>query len=122
MVFTDTHTHLYLDAFEEDRKEVIDRALSQQVGYLLLPNIDKGSLDGMLALCDSFPGHCFPMLGLHPTSVKGDYDQALQDILSRFDDYRFVAVGEIGIDLYWDKTFFEQQQIAFRMQVEFALE
>jgi len=122
MILTDTHTHLYLDAFDDDRDAVIQRSIDQQVRYMLLPNIDEGSIDPMLALCDTFPGTCFPMLGLHPTSVKENYKEALKKIFSRFGEREFVAIGEIGIDLYWDKTYFVQQQAAFRQQIELAME
>ena len=122
MKLTDTHTHLYLDAFDTDRQAVVERAIEQGVTSMLLPNIDSGSLDALVALCDQFPGHCFPMLGLHPTSVVADYKTELEKLFSRFEEQAFVAIGEIGIDLYWDKTFFTQQQSAFRSQIEFALE
>ncbi len=122
MVLTDTHTHLYLEAFDDDRYEVVRKAIDQQVNYMLLPNIDRHSIDPMLALCDAFPDHCHPMLGLHPTSVKEGFREELGAILARFDEREFVAIGEIGIDLYWDGTFFRQQQEAFRLQIEFALD
>jgi TatD DNase family protein len=122
MVLTDTHTHLYLDAFDHDRSEVVERSLAQDVRYMLLPNIDHASIDPMLALCDAYPENCHPMLGLHPTSVNADFEEELEAILSRYVPGRFLAIGEIGIDLYWDKTFFEQQKQAFRRQIEFAQE
>lgn len=122
MVLTDTHTHLYLNAFDEDRQEVVGKAIDQQVRYMLLPNIDRHSIDPMMALCDAFPGHCHPMLGLHPTSVREGFREELEAVLSRYDEREFVAIGEIGIDLYWDRTFYRQQQEAFRIQIEFALE
>ena len=121
MIFTDTHTHLYLDAFNEDRPEVVERAVAQDIRYMLLPNIDSNSMDRMISLSDAFPGHCFPMLGLHPTSVKADFEGEMEKIFRWFGQRNFIAVGEIGIDLYWDKTYFEQQQKAFRAQIEFAL-
>ena len=122
MNLTDTHTHLYLDAFDNDRQEVVERAIEQGVTTMLLPNIDHGSLDALIGLCDRFPGHCFPMVGLHPTSVGADYETELEKLFSRYEEQAFIAIGEIGIDLYWDKTFFQQQQNAFRIQIEFALD
>ncbi len=121
MNLTDTHTHLYLDAFETDRQQVVERSIAQGVTSMLLPNIDNGSLDALIALSDQYPGHCFPMVGLHPTSVRTDYEAELEKLFSRFEERRFIAIGEIGIDLYWDRTFFPQQQSAFRIQLEFAL-
>ena len=121
MIFTDTHTHLYLEAFNDDRQEVVERAVAQDIRYMLLPNIDSNSMDRMISLSDAFPGHCFPMLGLHPTSVKADFEGEMEKIFRWFGQRNFIAVGEIGIDLYWDKTYFEQQQKAFRAQIEFAL-
>jgi len=121
VIFTDTHTHLYLEAFNDDRPEVVERAVAQDIRYMLLPNIDSNSVDRMISLSDAFPGHCFPMLGLHPTSVKADYEEEMEKIFRWFGKRNFIAVGEIGIDLYWDKTYFEQQQKAFRAQIEFAL-
>ncbi len=122
MVLTDTHTHLYLNAFDEDRHAVVRRALDQDIRYMLLPNIDQGSIGPMLALCEAFPENCLPMLGLHPTSVKADFEEELQAVLAHFEEGRYVAIGETGIDLYWDKTFLRQQQQAFRAQIDLALE
>lgn len=121
MILTDTHTHLYLDAFNEDRYKVVQRAIDENVKSLLLPNIDSNSVGGMLELCDTFPGHCFPMIGLHPTSVKDNFQQELDSIAKWIGKRKFVAIGEIGIDLYWDKSYFDKQEQAFRFQVELAL-
>ena len=78
MIFVDTHTHLYLNAFDDDRTKVVHKAIDQNIQYMLLPNIDSGSIDGMLNLCNQFPENCFPMMGLHPTSVKGNYKDELK--------------------------------------------
>lgn len=121
MFFTDTHTHLYLNAFDEDRDLVVQNAIDQNIKYMLLPNIDSGSVDGMLDLCKQFPKNCFPMMGLHPTSVKENYKEELENVKTWFENQKFCAVGEIGIDLYWDKTFIKEQEEAFRFQIELAL-
>lgn len=120
MQFIDTHTHLYLEEFDADRSEMLSRAIQAGVGIFLLPNIDKASLPAMLSLCDAWPDHCLPMIGLHPTSVKDDYENELSLIDQQLSKRKFFAIGEIGIDLYWDKTHLEQQQIVFRHQLKIA--
>jgi hydrolase, TatD family len=120
MEFIDTHTHLFLSDFEEDCSAVITRAIAAGVSPMLLPNIDKETIAPMLAMCNNFPANCFPMMGLHPTSVKEDYKEQLEIIESELQKHKFVAVGEVGIDLYWDKTFFDQQCEAFAYQIELA--
>ncbi|MCB0804619.1 MAG: TatD family hydrolase [Bacteroidales bacterium] len=122
MTFTDTHTHLYLNAFDDDRLEVVQRAIDQQVKYMLLPNIDSSSTEPLLNLCKAFPGNCFPMMGLHPTSVKENYKEELELVAKQLDNKSFIAIGEIGIDLYWEKKFRIQQEEAFRFQIELSLE
>lgn len=122
MILTDTHAHLYLEQFDEDRDEMVGRAIQQGVKYLFLPNIDSGSIGPMLQLAESFPGTCFPMMGLHPTSVKENYLQELAIVKKHLQEDTFCAIGEMGIDLYWDRTFFAQQQEAFRFQARLALE
>ena len=121
MVFTDTHTHLYLNAFDDDRANVVKNAIEQDVKYMLLPNIDSSSIDPMFELCKAFPENCFPMMGLHPTSVKENYKEELEIISGWFEKQNFIAVGEIGIDLYWDQSFQKQQEEAFRFQIDLAL-
>lgn len=120
-MFIDTHTHLYLEEFDADRAAVVGRAVEAGVTMMMLPNIDSASLEGMFALCDEFPQHCFPMIGLHPTSVKENFHKELEILKVRLDESpSTVAVGEIGIDLYWDKTFRAQQEEAFRIQLGWA--
>jgi TatD DNase family protein len=121
MHLIDTHTHLYLPDFDSDRDEMIKRAISSGVIKLLMPNIDVQSVDIMLSAVAKYPGICFPMAGLHPTSVKDDYPEQLDKLESLFSKNRFIAIGEIGIDLFWDKTHLEEQKIAFRRQISFAL-
>ena len=121
MIFTDTHTHLYLNAFDDDRANVVKKAVEQDVKYMLLPNIDSSSIDPMFELCKAFPENCFPMMGLHPTSVKENYKEELEIISGWFEKQNFIAIGEIGIDLYWDQSFQKQQEEAFRFQIDLAL-
>ena len=120
MEFVDTHTHIYGEQFEEDIEDVIARAKEKGVTRLYMPNIDTGSIDAMLSLEARFPDVCIPMMGLHPTSVKGDYEKELSVVEEYLKKRSFVAMGEIGIDLYWDKTFFEQQKKAFVRQINWA--
>jgi TatD DNase family protein len=122
MSFIDTHTHLYLPEFDDDRDEAVDRAIRSGIVKLLMPNIDIHSVDKMMEIESRYKGICFSMLGLHPTSVKEDYTGQLDILEDLFDKHNFIAVGEIGIDLYWDKTFFAEQIIAFRRQISFAIE
>ena len=122
MQLADTHTHLYLPDFDEDRSEMINRASESGVVKLLMPNIDIHSLPKMMEAADRYPGTCFPMVGLHPTSVKDDYEKQLEILFNSDQSGRFIAVGEIGIDLYWDKTFITEQISAFRTQLKYALE
>ncbi|HPE55860.1 MAG TPA: TatD family hydrolase [Bacteroidales bacterium] len=121
MIFTDTHTHLYLNAFDDDRANVVKKAVEQDVKYMLLPNIDSSSIDPMFEICKAFPENCFPMMGLHPTSVKENYKEELEIISGWFEKQNFIAIGEIGIDLYWDQSFQKQQEEAFRFQIDLAL-
>jgi TatD DNase family protein len=121
MQLADTHTHLYLQEFDHDRDEVIERAVSNNVTKLLMPNIDIHSTDAMLAIADKYPDNCYAMIGLHPTSVKEDYLSQLETLEDLFPGYRFIAIGEIGIDLYWDKTFIREQMEAFSRQVDIGL-
>lgn len=121
MNLIDTHTHIYLPEFDKDRDEVIERALESGVIKLLMPNIDQGSYPGMISAGNRYPGVCIPMIGLHPTSVKKDYRSQLEKIKSFATEHTYCAVGEIGIDLYWDKTHLNEQILAFREQAEYAL-
>jgi TatD DNase family protein len=122
MNLIDTHTHLYLSAFDNDREQVIKSALNDGVRKFLLPNIDNSTILPMLKLTGQFPEACFPMMGLHPTSVKDDYNKELIMVSNWLPKETFCAIGEIGIDLYRDKHFFQEQNRAFRYQIELALE
>jgi len=121
-MFIDTHTHLYSEEFNEDRTAIINKAISNSVTKLYLPNIDSNSIDGMLQLEKEFPDNCFAMMGLHPCSVKENYLEELIIVKKWLDKRKFIAIGEIGIDLYWDKTFITEQEIAFKKQIDWALE
>lgn len=118
----DTHTHLFVDAFDSDRNEVVKKAIESGVEKLLLPNIDVDTISAMNQLAAEFPKSCFPMMGLHPSSVKEDWEDQLAIIERELFTKKYIAVGEIGMDLYWDKTFVEQQAEAFRRQVNWAKE
>jgi len=122
MQLIDTHTHLYLPEFDADRDEVVNRAAVNGISKMLLPNIDTNSVKQMLDLVSRYPGICFPMTGLHPTSVKEDYLSQLETLEKLITENKIIAIGEIGIDLYWDKTFLKEQIISFRRQIRFALQ
>ena len=121
-MFIDTHTHLYAEEFNEDRKEVVQKAIKSGIEKLILPNIDVESIEGMHQLVEQYPQNCYAMMGLHPGYVKADWEEQLNTIEKHLFDHpeKYIAVGEIGMDLYWDKTFQEQQALAFRKQVEWA--
>lgn len=120
MIITDTHTHLYSEAFDDDRTDVIERALKEGVRRFFIPAIDSTYTDAMLALERQFPEHIFLMTGLHPTHVKENYREELRHIEETLEKRKFYAIGEIGMDLYWDKTFVEEQREAFRHQIRLA--
>ncbi len=122
MFFTDTHSHIYLPEFDQDRDEMIKRAIDQEVTEIFLPNIDSESIYPMLQLADKFPQHCFPMMGLHPTSVKKNFRQELEIIEEWLEKRSFFGIGEVGIDLYWDKTFREEQVLVFKHQIQLSLD
>jgi TatD DNase family protein len=118
----DTHAHIYSEEFDNDRAAVIQRAIDAGVKKIVLPNIDSQSLPRMLELEKDYPDYCYATIGLHPTSVKSDYLAELEIIRSELKRRSYLAVGEIGIDLYWDKTFLKEQLIAFQQQIDLALQ
>jgi len=127
MVFIDTHCHLYDEAFDADREEAFRRALEAGVGTLLLPDIDSTSTERLNSLVDAHPDVCRPMTGLHPTSVKEDFELELAHVRSLLqaqggERRRYIAIGEIGMDLYWDRTYEEQQRQVMRTQMLWAEE
>ena len=120
MIITDTHTHLYSEAFDEDRNEIIQRALKLNVERFFIPAIDSTYTKAMFKLESDYPMHVFLMMGLHPTHVKDNYKEELKHVEDMLAKRSFIAIGEIGIDLYWDKTTLSMQQDAFRTQIKLA--
>ncbi|MDG1477005.1 MAG: TatD family hydrolase [Vicingaceae bacterium] len=120
MILTDTHTHLYSEQFNEDIDVVVQNCIEKGIERLFLPNIDSTSIESMMALGEKYPENCFPMMGFHPTSVRDNYKEELALVEQCMSNHKFCAVGEIGIDLYWDKTYVKEQQEAFRFQIELA--
>ncbi|CAH1534741.1 Putative deoxyribonuclease similar to YcfH, type 2 [Vibrio owensii] len=118
----DTHAHIYASEFDNDRDEVVKRALEQGIDRILLPNIDLDSIEPMLKTEAAYPEVCRSMMGLHPCYVDGNVEQTLEIIRGWFEKHNFIAVGEIGIDLYWDKTFRAEQEMAFVTQLNWAKE
>ena len=118
----DTHSHIYAEEFDADRAETIERAKSVGVEHIILPNVDSETLPRMLSLEATYPGYCHAAIGLHPTSVDANYPSELNLVKSELVRRKWIAIGEIGIDLYWDKTFLNEQIIAFQQQIEWALE
>jgi TatD DNase family protein len=120
----DTHSHLFTEEFDADRAAVLKRAKDEGVTRIYMPNIDETTIDRLLQVCEDNSGYCFPMMGLHPTSVNEDFEIALQQVHQCLVAHRdkFVAIGEIGVDLYWDDTFLTQQLDVFDRQVKWALE
>lgn len=122
MHLIDTHTHLYSNKFEEDRDDRINEALDSGVKQFFMPNIDSDSIVGMHVLEQKYPENCFAMMGLHPCSVNENVERELSMIETQLNVRKYIAVGEIGMDLYWDKTFVAEQEMAFRKQIEWAKE
>lgn len=122
MTIIDTHTHLYLDEFKADIEEVLHKAAAEGVEQFYLPNVDSTSIEDLISLADKYPGKCIPMMGLHPCYVKENAADELKLVKHWLQKRSFAAVGEIGLDYYWDKTFVPQQKDAFRQQISWALE
>ncbi len=120
MIITDTHTHLYSEAFDQDRAAMMQRALEAGVERFFIPAIDSTYTQAMLDLESNYPNNVFLMMGLHPTHVKENYEEELTQVEAWLAKRKFYAVGEIGIDLYWDQTFLNQQQEAFAYQIRLA--
>ena len=120
MIITDTHTHLYSEAFDEDRDEMISRALAAGITRFFVPAIDSTYSESMYALERKYPTHVFLMMGVHPTHIKDNYKEELDHVTQALETRKFVAIGEIGIDLYWDKSALKKQQEAFRIQIQLA--
>lgn len=120
MHLVDTHTHIYIPEMREQIGAIMHRAQQNRVQKFFLPNIDEQSVNDVFSLCDAYPQSCFPMMGLHPCSVTANVEDSLSYIKNYIDESRIVGIGEIGIDLYWDKTYVEQQKHAFRVQIQWA--
>jgi len=120
MILTDTHTHLYYVIDEKERAEQIERCFKNDITRLFLPNVSSQSIAMVMDLAKAYPQNCFPMLGLHPCDVKENFEEELSIINQHIEKNKIYAIGEIGIDLYWDKTFLKQQQQAFITQINWA--
>lgn len=121
-MFVDTHIHLYSKEYNTDRNSLIEKAIASGIKKFYLPNIDSESIDIMLEVEKKFPENCFPMIGVHPCSVNETIENELSITKQWLANRKFSAIGEIGIDLYWDKTFFAEQQRAFKTQIQWALD
>jgi len=122
MNLIDTHSHLYLPDFNADRREVLQRARENHVSKIFLPNINSSTLQSLYKMVGDYPDSCYSMAGLHPTSVKENYQEELNIVKQQLENHKVAGIGEVGIDLYWDQTFREEQIIAFRYQVQLSIE
>ncbi len=122
MTLIDTHAHIYVSQFDEDRNDVVRKALDTGISKMILPGINSTYIDIQNKLAKDYPDNCFPAFGLHPSDVKDDYKTELELVKKELQKGKSVAVGEIGIDLYWDKTFIEEQKQAFEQQILWAKE
>jgi len=118
--FIDTHAHLYLPEFDLDRNEIIENALNRGIKKIFLPNINSSSISPMKELAGKYSRICYPMMGLHPTSVKDNYTDEMLIIEQELERQRYIAIGEIGIDLYWDKSYLKEQCVVFERQIDLA--
>ncbi|MGK7397754.1 MAG: TatD family hydrolase [Candidatus Cyclobacteriaceae bacterium M3_2C_046] len=122
MTLIDTHAHIYLDDFDQDRDEMLEKCKQQQISRIYMPNIDTSSIESMLKLEEKYPDQCIPMMGLHPGSVGKNYEQDLEEIEKILKHRSFAAIGEIGLDFYWDTTYKEQQLEVLNVQINWAKE
>ncbi len=122
MKLIDTHNHIYLDAFDADRDQMIRDARESGIAKLLLPNVDTDTIRPMLEVCEQYPDFMLPMMGLHPTSVNAGYATALRDTETALAARNYCAIGEIGLDLYWDKTFLKEQKLVFEEQLQWSID
>ena len=120
MILTDTHTHQYYETDPQKRQELMERCIANGILRLFLPNVDSASMDLVFSQVNTFPEYCFPMLGLHPCDVKANWQDELNLINEAIPQHKIYAIGEIGIDLYWDKTTLNEQIEAFRIQIGWA--
>lgn len=119
--FIDTHTHLYDEQFDQDREQMVQRAIDAGVGKMYLPNCDSETIAPMMHMVGKWPAHCFPMMGVHPCYIKENYKLELEIAESWLQKEKFSAIGEIGLDYYWDTTFVAEQKEAFNLQMDWAL-
>jgi len=122
IILTDTHSHIYLEEFDKDRDELVYNSLNLGVKYIFLPNIDSSSIDDMLLLSKKYADRIFPMIGLHPGSIEDDYKNELDEVLSYLEKEKFYAIGEIGLDYYWDTSYKEEQKEVFEKQLHLAMQ
>ena len=120
MFLIDSHIHLYLKDFKLDQESLIQKAIKKNIKKFLLPNIDLNTIEDLILLSKKYPEYCYPMIGLHPCSVTKNYSTVLNKLMKKMNSTDFIAIGEIGIDLFWDKTFIEEQKDAFRIQISWA--
>lgn len=120
MELTDTHCHIYLPEFDNDRDTALKQAFQAGVSRIFMPNVDQSTTPMLLEVARQYPGNCFPLMGLHPTSVNADFEKELEHVLLQLETHKFHGIGEVGIDLYWDKTFRGQQEEAFTIQLGWA--
>ena len=119
----DTHSHLFVEEFADDLPLVVERAKESGITHIFMPNIDDTTVEDMLAVCNCYPDYCFPMLGFHPTSVDADSMKKVMAMKKRLvEGHPYIAIGEVGIDLYWDKTWLCEQQKVLEEQIQWALE
>ncbi|MBP8782329.1 MAG: TatD family hydrolase [Paludibacteraceae bacterium] len=121
MHLIDTHSHIYLSDFDADREEVVLRAQSVGIKHVILPNIDASTIQPLHVTAHTYAGLCHPLIGIHPTSVKADYKDEIAFFKAQFEQYPYIGIGEIGIDLYWDKTYLHEQIEVFEYQVDMAI-
>ncbi len=119
-MLTDTHSHIYLPEFNADRSETLQRAFAAGVTRIFLPNVDQSTTPALMQVAGDYPDNCFPLMGLHPTSVNENFQDELAHVETMLDQHKFYGIGEIGIDLYWDKTFRDQQEEALKIQLGWA--
>ena len=122
MRIIDTHSHIYSEEFDNDIDDVIERSKKAGVEKILLPNIDSSSLERLHNISNKYPNYCIPMMGLHPTSVGKNWKIELEIIKQQFSQKSYIAIGEIGMDLYWDKTFEDEQRLVFEEQLRWSIE
>ena len=121
MYLIDSHTHLFLEEFDADRNVIVEKALDQNVHKMLLPNVDSSTIYKLIKTCQISPKSLFPAIGMHPCSVKDNFQSELDILFNLLQNQKFFAIGEIGVDLYWDKTYFSDQIKALEMQIDWAI-